>query len=374
MSAHWQTAGRAWHATPSTVPEPFARRLKKRLTGNGADVVVRVFVSFKGDKQMVASGICSTTSAGRRDDVAFIGVNGSALAECARMPRMRARVESRSRRVLSGLFFALCLAGPAKAANPEVKLYTLDCGRIDVPNMDPFADDGSYKGVTAQLVVPCYVIRHQKQYLLWDAGIGDQFAGPKGGTLPFGWAVHVPMTLAGQFKRLGLRFSDVSYLGFSHEHPDHMGNANLFPHATWLLNPREQAYAVKYEGQNGEPPALISASTTAHVREIDGTVDLFGDGSVTIIQAPGHTPGHQVLLVRPSGQQPVLLAGDLWTSRSNYEHDRVPTFDTGRADTIESRTKILEIVRQAGAIIWISHEPKDFHPTFNPNWRANSPG
>jgi N-acyl homoserine lactone hydrolase len=34
---------------------------------------------------------------------------------------------------------------------------------------------------------------------------------------------------------------------------------------------------------------------------VDGTVDQFGDGSVTIIQAPGHTPGHQaLLLVRPT--------------------------------------------------------------------------
>jgi glyoxylase-like metal-dependent hydrolase (beta-lactamase superfamily II) len=298
---------------------------------------------------MPADTVYSITCAGRRDGVAF------------------------SRRLLLALFSALCcLAGPA-AASPEVKLYTLDCGRVDVPDMDPFADDGSYKGVTAQLVVPCYLIQHHEQYLLWDAGIGDQFAGPKGGTLPFGWPVHVPMTLAGQFKQLGLSFSDVTYIGFSHEHPDHIGNANLFEHATFLLNPREQAYAVKYEGHNGEPPALMSVSTTAHVREIDGRVDLFGDGSVTIIQAPGHTPGHQVVLVRPLGQQPILLAGDLWTSRSNYEHGRVPRFDTSRADTIESRTRVLEIAREAGAAIWISHESEDFHPTLNPNWRANSP-
>lgn len=320
----------------------------------------------QGDRQMPVSGVYSITYAGRRDGAASIDVRRNAVPE-------RAYVLRGSCRVLFTLFFALCgLTGPAKAASPEVELYALDCGRIDVPDMDPFADDGSYKGVTAQLVVPCYLIRHEKQYILWDTGIGDQFAGPKGGTLPFGWAVHVPMTLADQFKQLGLRFSDVTYLGFTHEHPDHIGNANLFPQATWLLNPREHAYAVTYEGHNGEPPALMSASTTAHVREIDSTVDLFGDSSITIIQAPGHTPGHQVLLVKRSGQQPILLAGDLWTSRSNYEHDRVPRFDTSRADTIESRRKILEIVRGAGAVVWISHEPQDFHPTFNPNWRANS--
>jgi hypothetical protein len=70
----------------------------------------------------------------------------------------------------------------------------------------------------------------------------------------------------------------------------------------------------------------MSASTTAHVREIEGTVDLFDDGSVTTIEAPGHTPGHQVVLLKPT-----------------------------------------EIVGTAGASIWLSHEPKDFAPTFNPN-------
>jgi hypothetical protein len=77
--------------------------------------------------------------------------------------------ESKVARVLFALSFALCgLTGPAKAASPEVELYTLDCGRIDVPDMDPFAADGSYMGVTAQLVVPCYLIRNEKQYILWD--------------------------------------------------------------------------------------------------------------------------------------------------------------------------------------------------------------
>jgi hypothetical protein len=94
---------------------------------------------------------------------------------------------------------------------------------------------------------------------------------------------------------------------------------------------------------------------------------------VKLLQNDLFTPGHQVVLVKPTGLQPILLAGDLWTSRSNNEHDRVPRFDASRVDTIGSRTKILETVRGAGAVVWISHEPKDFHPTFNANWRTNSP-
>jgi glyoxylase-like metal-dependent hydrolase (beta-lactamase superfamily II) len=263
-------------------------------------------------------------------------------------------------------FFALIYSSTnveANAAGVLVRLYTLDCGRIDIADMDAFADDGSYKGIPKQLVVPCYLIRHPKGDLLWDAGIGDQFAGANGVTLLPGFVAHVPVTLRSQLRQLGLRFEDIAYLGFSHEHIDHIGNANAFAHAIWLLNEREHDWTVAHDGHDGGPPALLSSSKTARVRMIGGDVDLFGDGSVTIIQAPGHTPGHQVLLVRPSGTRPVLLTGDLWHSRSNYVHDRVPRFNASRSETLASFEKVRAIARKTDARILIAHEPADFHPT-----------
>ncbi|HEY1301941.1 MAG TPA: N-acyl homoserine lactonase family protein [Vicinamibacterales bacterium] len=241
----------------------------------------------------------------------------------------------------------LLSAGAVNRAVVEVKLYPFDCGRIDVDDMDAFADDGSYAGVSKTLVVACYLIRHPKGDLLWDTGVGDRFAGPAGVTFQPGFVGRVPLTLRSQLRRLGIEPDEIEYLGFSHEHPDHIGNANLFANATWLLNRREHEWAVEHEGTNGKPPALLSAANTARVRMIDGDVDLFGDGSVLIVQAPGHTPGHQVLLVRPTGRRPVVLAGDLWHSRSNYEHDRVSRFNTSRTETISSFRKVRALARQS---------------------------
>jgi N-acyl homoserine lactone hydrolase len=275
---------------------------------------------------------------------------------------------------LTLLALLLCLAvGHAKHGVTDVKLYTLDCGHIDINDMDAFADDGSYAGISKTLVVACYLIRHPKGDLLWDAGVGDQFAGPKGVTFQPGYIGRVPVTLRSQLQRLGLDVEDVTYIGFSHEHPDHIGNANAFAHATWLLNRREHEWTIAHDGRNGQPPALLSALKTARVGMIDRDVDLFSDGSVTIIQAPGHTPGHQVLLVKPTGGQPVTLAGDLWHSRSNYAHDRVPRFNTSRDETIASFRKVRELARKTGAAIWIEHEPADFHPLFDPNWHRQVP-
>jgi glyoxylase-like metal-dependent hydrolase (beta-lactamase superfamily II) len=265
--------------------------------------------------------------------------------------------------LLRGSVLAVTSLGAVHAA-PEtsVKVYTLDCGRIDVSNMDLFADDGSYAGVRKELIDPCYLIRDPKGDLLWDAGIGDQFHGPNGVTLMPGIVAHVPVKLEVQLQQLGVNFQSIRYLAFSHEHIDHIGNANALGAATWLLNRREHDWTIAQTGPDGAPPPpLLAKAQTAHVQWIDGNFDVFGDGAATIIQAPGHTPGHQVLLVQPTGMQPLLIAGDLWHSRANYDHNRVPRINYSRSETLASMKKVRDIAAARGAKIIIQHAQEDFH-------------
>jgi glyoxylase-like metal-dependent hydrolase (beta-lactamase superfamily II) len=278
--------------------------------------------------------------------------------------------QARSRRapprafvLLLGFALAVTSLGAAHAA-PEtsVKVYALDCGRIDVSIMDMFADDGSYAGVRKELIDPCYLIRDPKGDLLWDAGIGDQFYGPKGVTLVPGIVAHISVKLEEQLQQLGVNFQSIHYLAFSHEHIDHVGNANALATATWLLNRQEHEWTIAQTGHDGVLPPLLAKAQTAHIQWIDGDFDVFGDGAATIIQAPGHTPGHQVLLVRPAGMQPLLIAGDLWHSQANYDHDRVPRINYSRAETLTSMKKVRDIAAATGAKIIIQHAPEDFHP------------
>ena len=69
---------------------------------------------------------------------------------------------------------------------------------------------------------------------------------------------------------------------------------------------------------------------------IEGDYDVFGDGSVTIISAPGHTPGHQVLLVKLAKTGPVLLSGDLYHFRESRLLRRVPKFNYDAAMSLRS--------------------------------------
>jgi glyoxylase-like metal-dependent hydrolase (beta-lactamase superfamily II) len=173
-----------------------------------------------------------------------------------------------------------------------------------------------------------------------------------------GYVAHVPVTLSSQLRHLGTRLDRIRYLAFSHEHIDHIGNANALTGAVWLLNPREHEWTVAHDGKDGRPPALLARAERAKIVPIAGDYDVFGDGSVRIVQAPGHTPGHQVLFVRPTGKRPLILAGDLWHSRANYDLDRVPRFNTDREETLASMAKVRGLAAQEGARILISHAPK----------------
>src|SRR5258708_26376300 len=89
----------------------------------------------------------------------------------------------------SSLLLTVAVAsGPARAANAvkDVRLYAIECGRIDVKDMGAFADTGEYDGQSGTLTVSCYLIRHPKGTLLSDTGLSDKLAANKTG-LEVGW-------------------------------------------------------------------------------------------------------------------------------------------------------------------------------------------
>jgi len=251
---------------------------------------------------------------------------------------------------------------PAKAdpAN-QVRLYALDCGYITFKDMGEFSDTGEWDGKPGDLSDPCFLIRHPKGWLLWDTGLGDAIAAKKEGADPEpGVHVTVPFTLVAQLKQLELKPADITYVAFSHFHFDHTGNANLFGASTWLLNKKELAAAEGPNPPGGVDPKAISAHKKAKSKEIAGDYDVFGDGSVKILSAPGHTPGHQCLEVKLAKSGPVILSGDLYHQLLNRSEGLVPIFNTDRADTLSSIQRIERIVKNTHARFVVQHAPEDF--------------
>ena len=273
-------------------------------------------------------------------------------------------MKHRYRRVLAittALVGIPTLSSPAHAADPvtELRLYTLDCGVIDAKDMGSFSDTGEYDGKPGTLVVPCFVIRHPKGTLVWDTGLGDKLAEQAGGVDDDGDHLRVKSTLVSQLGAIGLALGDVTYVAFSHFHFDHTGNANLFTGSTWIVNKAEVAWATGPGSPTGVVPATISSLKSVKTQPIDGDLDVFGDGSVRILRAPGHTPGHQVLMLKLRGAGTVILSGDLYHTRDNRKFGRVPSFNVSRADTLASESRIEKIVANTKARFVVQHDAAD---------------
>jgi glyoxylase-like metal-dependent hydrolase (beta-lactamase superfamily II) len=265
--------------------------------------------------------------------------------------------------VCLSLLTAVALSGmSSRAAEPvqEVRLYTLDCGHVDVKDLGWFSDTGEYDGKPGSFAVPCFVIRHPKGTLLWDTGLSDKLAENKNGLDNGGFHMSVAVTLADQLTTLGLTPADVTQVAFSHFHSDHTGNANLFGSSTWIVNKAELAWAEANPAPFGVDASTFSAYKTAKTQMIDGDYDVFGDGSVRVLKTPGHTPGHQVLVVKLKKTGVVILSGDLYHLRDNRKFRRVPTFNHERADTLASIDRIEKIVKNTHARFVVQHDLQDF--------------
>jgi N-acyl homoserine lactone hydrolase len=263
--------------------------------------------------------------------------------------------------VTAVLLTYLWMAAPSMANVAELRLYVLDCGQATFKDMGGFSDTGEYDGKPGEIAAPCFLIRHPKGDLLWDAGLGDHFAIPKEGSdAAPGVHVVVRATLLAQLQALDLTPKDINFVAFSHLHWDHTGNANEFPDSVWIMNKAELAAALALPPPGGVLPETWSAYKTAKNETIEGDYDVFGDGTVMILRTPGHTPGHQVLKLKLQKSGVVILSGDLYHLRTNRIFKRVPVYNADRADTLASMSRIETIIKNTHGRLIVQHDPHDF--------------
>lgn len=241
------------------------------------------------------------------------------------------------------------VAAPAGAAGVD-KLYVLDCGHGFAPDQSRWSP-GVNVGVPMELSDNCYLIHHaQGGWFLWDTGITDAVAampdGLKGENGAPSW--KRPKTLAGQLDELGVKPSDLKGMAVSHTHPDHIGNVELFPRVMLYVQKAEY----DWPGANGAP----RFNPDHPVTKLEGDHDVFGDGSLMLISTPGHTPGHQSLVVRLPATGVVVLSGDAAHFKDNWDNRRVPNFNTSKEETLASMQRIADILAKEHAQLWINHD------------------
>lgn len=251
----------------------------------------------------------------------------------------------------------LSLSAHAAAADDSIKLYTMDCGTIAVADMASFDSEGRFDGQAKQLVVPCYLIRHPKGDLLWDAGFGEAMVDtPVEAAGGFHSTMSVKLT--DQLVQLGLAPADIEYLSLSHWHPDHSGNAGLFAASTWVVHEAERDFM--FSDAMKEASADYAALKNAKTIQFTETHDLFGDGSVVMVPTPGHTVGHSVLQLTLDVAGTLLFSGDLYTHAEGRRIGAVPVFNVDKQQTIQSMALFEKLVEQHKARVIIEHEQADF--------------
>jgi glyoxylase-like metal-dependent hydrolase (beta-lactamase superfamily II) len=255
---------------------------------------------------------------------------------------------------------AATASSPQSVTSP--RLYAADCGSIHIGDMSGFSDLGELDGQQRDFIVPCFIVAHPQGVMIWDAGLGDALVAQKDGVDhgPFHLSAH--KTLASQLESIGLAPADVKYVAFSHMHFDHTGNAGMFPGATWLMNRMELAWALSDPSPFGVSRENLALAEKKSVKAdlFVGDRDVFGDGTVRILSAPGHTPGSAVLLLKLKKSGNVVLSGDLYHTPDNLLHHRVPAFNTSRAETLASFDRVDALVKRNKARLVIQHSPAHF--------------
>src|SRR5204862_2753755 len=208
------------------------------------------------------------------------------------------------RPVLTLVLASICLLASMASADDVQRLYVLDCG----PNLGRDQarwSPGVNEGQAIEFSDNCYLIRHAKGLLLWDTGIPDTVAAMPDGMVVANGAItqRRAKTLAAQLTEIGVKPTDITYVAVSHTHGDHVGNVALFPSSTILIQGAEYEWAMSQ-------PTKPAFAATQKFEKLAGDRDVFGDGSVVVLSTPGHTPGHQSLLVVLPKTGALVLSGD----------------------------------------------------------------
>lgn len=237
------------------------------------------------------------------------------------------------------------------AAQASVKLYIFDCGHIYRDDISDFGLSNEETNVR-ELFVACYLIDHPDGKMIWDAGLPLDLVGPR----ESGASNWYERSIIDQLSDIGVEPRDIEFAAYSHFHYDHVGAANAFDEATLLIQEAEY-YAAFHDAVNNpifRPPLYDGLMDSTKVL-LNGDHDVFGDGSVTILSAPGHTPGHQALKLELENYGPLILSGDLYHFEASRMLRRTPVFNTDSSETLRSMNKIEVIRQESGATFWIQH-------------------
>ena len=241
-----------------------------------------------------------------------------------------------------------------------MKVYAFHCGgdQADFAINDPFDENVGKKQYSPYFF---YMVDHPQGRVLFDTGlhpqIGTDFAarmGSAAGTFPI--EMCDDGDVVGQLRKIGLRPGDIDAVVQSHLHFDHAGGLEFVQHAPIYVQ------TIELRTARNPPPYQADLYMPADFehdldwRLLDGDHDLFGDGAVRIVATPGHSPGHQSLMITFAGRPPLVLLGDAAYSLEKMRQRRLPAIVWSPDAMVDSWELIERIERVTGAELRPTHE------------------
>jgi N-acyl homoserine lactone hydrolase len=260
--------------------------------------------------------------------------------------------------LLAAALATSCAAPKSDNASAVQRMYAFNCGQVVIKDLSRWSP-GYNIGRPFEFSDNCYLIQHGKDMLLWDSGLVDSLTANADGQVMANGAFTLKRsrTLASQMAEIGVTPSQVTQLAFSHYHADHAGNGNMFAGATLYVQQADYDAAFGADAaKNGFTTAYYDKLGAGPVKKLNGDFDVYGDGSVTIISTPGHTAGHQSLMVRLPKRGVVILSGDIAHFEENWLNRRQPAFNYNQDQGKQSMDKVAALMAANHAELWINHD------------------
>jgi glyoxylase-like metal-dependent hydrolase (beta-lactamase superfamily II) len=261
------------------------------------------------------------------------------------------------------------LARPAAAQGPKpepvksLRMYVFDLGNIPVDQGNMFQPPIQVVKGRCCIIVG-HLIVHPRGTLIWDTGVvPDELIGSgKPGT-----DRYTGKPFRTKLAEIGYRPEDITYLALSHYHFDHTANANMFRNSTWIVQEAERNAMLaalggtKLAGGSQPDPShynLLKDSKTISLANMND-YDVFGDGTVVIMAAHGHTAGQQVLVVNLPQTGRIMLSGDLYHFREERQQQVLPhTLEYDKEQSRLSRVRLEAWATANKVPIWIEHDTR----------------